>query len=619
MNKVGDILGPRRGALAVLPFLIGLLAAASVNAQCTEVYIFRTVSMVSTVAPLELYVGSERVGGLPPGSRYRMHVCGEGRDVPMEVVYPDLGFNSRAELIVGDAPAYYFKAGVTPGVSVPYFNAIDEKKAAKLLGSNTKFRYGLQTFDLGEDGSVSLTGEDRGLRGAQPGATASAVSVGDGPAAAPVGSFARQYTAKGFRYEITDVVRTGDALDFRFLLTNQTGNDRVLTLAPHQIYFYDSNGNFKGANEVCIGQSCRRGSPLDKPSDASTRGEAHPAYFGVLKVNAPAGIPIRGHFTIPNLDATAQNFLRGQLIAAHHAASSPQAREVMVLDFGELALPSSAPEEAATVRNWRGGTIELLGVEREGTQLLASFRVVASVPDAPGLSIASASAYSAGGRQFIPVKVGFAGRETRFTGGRLYRRDFSIEQGVDEWLTLSFDAGEAPAERLARLSIDAGDYRLQWDDIPVGGDAPAATPPAELEPAAAPPADDAYLTYESFDREAAGAGELTGKKVVLDHLYFDTGSATLLPASHEQLDDLAALLAANPALRIEIAGHTDDQGSAASNVLLSQKRADEVRYYLIGKSIPPNRMTSIGYGQERPLAVGLGPQRVNRRVEIEVQ
>ena len=105
---------------------------------------------------------------------------------------------------------------------------------------------------------------------------------------------------------------------------------------------------------------------------------------------------------------------------------------------------------------------------------------------------------------------------------------------------------------------------------------------------------------------------------------FYSGSAKLTEAAKQILD------AAVPALRtffqkdpesiIDIEGHTDNVGSDASNDTLSQRRAESVRDYFIGKCLMPERMRARGYGEQRPIDVNTtweGRER-NRRVELKV-
>jgi outer membrane protein OmpA-like peptidoglycan-associated protein len=106
--------------------------------------------------------------------------------------------------------------------------------------------------------------------------------------------------------------------------------------------------------------------------------------------------------------------------------------------------------------------------------------------------------------------------------------------------------------------------------------------------------------------------------VVLRGVTFETGRSALKPDSYTILDIVAASLVANPDIKIEIAGHTDNTGSAATNTRLSQARADAVRAYLASKGVGPERMVSKGYGPTQPVAPNTTPagRAQNRRVEL---
>ena len=106
--------------------------------------------------------------------------------------------------------------------------------------------------------------------------------------------------------------------------------------------------------------------------------------------------------------------------------------------------------------------------------------------------------------------------------------------------------------------------------------------------------------------------------LVLRGVTFETGRSALRPDSYTILDMVAASLVANPDIRIEIAGHTDATGSAATNTRLSQARADAVRAYLASKGVAPDRMVAKGYGPSQPVAPNTTPagRAQNRRVEL---
>jgi outer membrane protein OmpA-like peptidoglycan-associated protein len=106
--------------------------------------------------------------------------------------------------------------------------------------------------------------------------------------------------------------------------------------------------------------------------------------------------------------------------------------------------------------------------------------------------------------------------------------------------------------------------------------------------------------------------------VVLRGVTFETGRSALKPDSYTILDIVAASLVANPDIKIEIGGHTDNTGASATNLRLSQARADAVRAYLATKGVGPERMVSKGYGASQPVAPNTtaAGRAQNRRVEL---
>src|SRR5580704_14680203 len=105
-----------------------------------------------------------------------------------------------------------------------------------------------------------------------------------------------------------------------------------------------------------------------------------------------------------------------------------------------------------------------------------------------------------------------------------------------------------------------------------------------------------------------------------DRLLFDTGAATLQPASQEQLGNIAAILKAYPKAKVVIGGYTDNTGDAAMNVKLSQQRADNVMAELAKQGVDPSRMSAKGFGEEHPVADNAteeGRQK-NRRISLHI-
>ncbi len=108
------------------------------------------------------------------------------------------------------------------------------------------------------------------------------------------------------------------------------------------------------------------------------------------------------------------------------------------------------------------------------------------------------------------------------------------------------------------------------------------------------------------------------KPLVLKGVNFASAKAVLIGDSEQILDRVAASLIDHPDVRIEVAGHTDSQGSDAYNLKLSQQRADAVRSYLIEKGVAADRLVAKGYGETKPIADNGTPEgrAENRRVEL---
>ena len=106
--------------------------------------------------------------------------------------------------------------------------------------------------------------------------------------------------------------------------------------------------------------------------------------------------------------------------------------------------------------------------------------------------------------------------------------------------------------------------------------------------------------------------------VILRGVTFETGKSALKPESNTVLDIVAQSLIANPDIRIEIAGYTDNTGSSATNLRLSQARAAAVQAYLASQGVAPGRMTAKGYGASSPIAANTtaAGRAQNRRVEL---
>ena len=112
-----------------------------------------------------------------------------------------------------------------------------------------------------------------------------------------------------------------------------------------------------------------------------------------------------------------------------------------------------------------------------------------------------------------------------------------------------------------------------------------------------------------------------GKSVVLKGVNFETNKATLRKESETILTMAYNALVANLDVQVEISGHTDNVGSLRSNQVLSLKRAQAVRNWLVQKGIASNRIKAVGKGQNKPVASNAtdAGRAENRRIEFYVQ
>lgn len=103
-------------------------------------------------------------------------------------------------------------------------------------------------------------------------------------------------------------------------------------------------------------------------------------------------------------------------------------------------------------------------------------------------------------------------------------------------------------------------------------------------------------------------------------IQFKVNSAELTSASFKVLDDVAAILTANPDLKLTIEGHTSSDGTYEANMRLSEKRARSVKTYLQSRGVDETRLTAIGLGPDKPLNSGKTPEEraQNRRVELRL-
>jgi len=109
-----------------------------------------------------------------------------------------------------------------------------------------------------------------------------------------------------------------------------------------------------------------------------------------------------------------------------------------------------------------------------------------------------------------------------------------------------------------------------------------------------------------------------GASIVMKGVTFESGKAVLSPTSTDSLEKAYLVLSENPDVTVEIQGYTDNAGKKATNMKLSQDRANAVRTWLVNKGIAADRLTAKGFGPENPIAPNTTKEgkALNRRIEF---
>jgi OmpA-OmpF porin, OOP family len=132
-----------------------------------------------------------------------------------------------------------------------------------------------------------------------------------------------------------------------------------------------------------------------------------------------------------------------------------------------------------------------------------------------------------------------------------------------------------------------------------------------------------HIIFKNFRFASGGNMNMIGKaftdaKIVTHGINFDIDKASLKPESMGTLNMIVRVMKDNPGLKFEVDGHTDNSGSAAHNLSLSQQRADAVKDQLVKMGIDPSMLTTKGFGDGKPISDNTTAEgrANNRRVEF---
>jgi peptidoglycan-associated lipoprotein len=146
---------------------------------------------------------------------------------------------------------------------------------------------------------------------------------------------------------------------------------------------------------------------------------------------------------------------------------------------------------------------------------------------------------------------------------------------------------------------------------------PSAEEDAEEDAAEKTPLEEERLKKETEARQWRGAKI----KLLYEDVFFKKGSYTLTPEAKEILMRKAQWLHDHPYVSVIIEGHTDERGSKEYNIALGDRRAGEVKSFLIKQGIATERLIAVSYGKEKPIDPSRtkSAQDKNRRVHFDIE
>ena len=566
------------------------LLNGSAFSTCTEVNFYRFNNIQSTNVTY-LFHNGVPLAQVEMGQRFQLQLCEPGEHTFDVRPSPD-GFSMAKELVTNEGGKVYLKISVAVGVDLPGIKRMDTQKGVSDWGKTSKFI-----------GAAQLLNSPGGVH--EPGG--GPISTGGDPV--QIGS---EFVIQNFRFQVTNLIKSGDAFRIEYKITNLTGEDRKIWMNPGNTYFYDEHGQIYFAREICVGNQCcpvfakaARQQVQDR-WDTSTSGVGN---------KLPSGIPISSYIEFGNIRRNATRFVRGNVLVA----AGEQYHNGVDLVHGTITFPKLVDENDPTRRTYGDQATKLVHARRVGQHLQLQFRHENLGAEPYELRVTNAKLYDDLGQEYDGRNISYGSttevQQLPYSTGRRYT--VIPRQSTDFYLTIENFADRAAS--VARATLNFKDFQLHWENIPVTGGASSAIGSRRTSQNSSATSSD-YVEFRQFDRRARSGESVRGARIILEDIHFFTGSDQLQSSSYPQLDELAALLEARPELRLEISGHTDATGGETPNMLLSQQRADAIRYYLIKRGISPESTTSVGYGPNRPIAENssaTGRQR-NRRVELRV-
>ena len=559
-------------------FLLFLLLGPSLLAQCSEIYFYRTNGFQSK-REIFLYQNGNQLATINPGERYKATACSqesiefvvrtsENDMVPSKVSFtPETGKN------------YYLKVNCAVGVEIASIKLQETAKGKKDVNNGNKYTTPIKSISIEETASTKIDG-------------AALVNSSNN------GNFERTQVIDNFKFEVSNITKAGEMLTLDYKITNLAPDDRRLETCANMIYFYDDLGNLSFAHQVCLANSCSNPPSWIKTLQVSEKYGCHSSINSSTVM--PSGIPVNGKIVVQGINKRATKFVRGTVWFKSETSYK--------LNYANLDFPKVVDAENPNKRNFGNQSLELMEAIRDSTGTYIRFKHTNTAVEPYTSVVVSGELYDDLGNKHTLNGMSFINKNKRINYNRYAKKAWSlvVQPKSASDLYAIVDNIPATAAQIRRITLNFEGFTLSWDNIHIQGKGKQPGPE--------------YMQYSDFEKKVRSNQNVLGTKVILKNIHFATGSDAILENSHAQLNQLADLLNLNQSLKVEVSGHTDNVGDDLSNMVLSQKRADAIKYYLIGKAVPPNRINSIGKGENEPIdnnSTETGKQ-ANRRVEIMV-
>ena len=572
---------------------------SNLNAQCSEIYFYR-FNNIQCDKPVFLSQDGERIATVRLGDRYKATVCTPGNYTFVAKTNEDNFSVIKTSIDVQEGQNYYVKVGCTFGVDVATIGKKSSSKGKKDFNKGSKFKGAVKDINL--KNAQVVTGGGSGSQGGGEGGMIT-------PTVSNSGGFKQSQIVGNFKFDVVSVVKAGDMLSMAFKVTNLTSEDLILYSAFYNIYFYDDMGNLLSANDLCIVNNCENGQ--------RTITDIQKHHYDRTKSLIPYGIPMNMSVNIRGIRNGSKKLTRGVFQMGFYRPNTPGVKTPFDVQYFNIEYPEVVDPNNPNRRVFGSNSLELVHAKRQGEDVITRFRYKNGSNETAKISLKDLSTYDDFGNKYTQRAFSVFDGTTKRAANYRYTHDVAADSEV--FVEIAFPKVVGNAQKLRRLTLNLSGYTFEWNNVNIEGLGSGGSRVVEIEPGARPNRTN-YIAYNDFETKVRNKESVIGKKIILENIYFNSGSDDILTSSYPQLDQLTQVLLSNNELKLEISGHTDNVGEDLPNMLLSQKRADSIRYYLIGKSIDPSRITSVGKGATQAIAGNSSDagRQQNRRVEIQI-